>query len=286
MRAGSSSHVWLCKFLGHQEEKGQTQTHEGRPHSATQQPRLLLSCRLGTALALGICVGINMLLYQRSLRRQGTANKRFTVTVSRLHDKPYKQVYLKVNFPCSKAESCLRQGLGGRAGFHPSVVPVPCSSPCLCCSFPWQQTPNRSCRWGFILLGSSRKPWKPCRAADKFSEAAVCLLKGCEHIPWSSLPPARCVEQTNFCVHFYKDLQAVKPLSGCVLWMRFFVCFAGRHKELLGSLAHLVWYCHTLTFCCSVLAAAETRGVTQQFHLQLLWIVLIWSSFWWNIYLT
>lgn len=61
----------------------------------------------------------------------------------------------------------------------------------------------------------------------------------------------------------------MQPLSSCVLWVRFFVCFAGRHKELSGSLAHLVGCCHTWALCCSVQAAAETRGVTQHSYLQL-----------------
>lgn len=133
------------------------------------------------------------------------SNKKFTVTVSPLHDKPYKQTDKFSSFQ----ELSPVWGRSGRPSrISPLHGPSALLLPCLCCSFPWQQTPNRSCRWGFILLGSSGKPWKLCRAADKFSEAALFLLKGCKHTPWSILPPAN-VRGTHrfFCVHFYKDLQ-------------------------------------------------------------------------------
>lgn len=124
----------LATPVGHQEEKEQTQTHQGRPWNVTKQPRLLLSCRLGTAHAFVICIGINMSMPNVSGETWNSSKESLSVLC--MTSPTNKQI----KFPHSKDESCLRQG--GQEGSDPSVVPLPCSCPHLCCSFPWQQSPN------------------------------------------------------------------------------------------------------------------------------------------------
>lgn len=224
VRAGSSSHIWVYKWVGNRKKRDKHKHMRGDSTAPLNSPG---SCSpAGWALPTPWEFVLVLICQCQVSEETWNSNKKFTVTVSPLHDKPYKQI----NFPHSKSWVLSKAGLGGQAGFDPSMVPLPCSSPCLCCSFPWQQTPNRSCRWGFILLGSSGKPWKLCRAADKFSEAALFLLKGCKHTPWSILPPATCVAHTDFFV--YISTRTCRQCNLClyVLWVRFFVCFAGRHK--------------------------------------------------------
>lgn len=259
VRAGYSSHIWLYKFWVTRKKRHKHKHMKGDPRVPPNSPG---SCSpAGWALHMPwVFVLVLIGQCQRSLRRHGTATK------IHCHCQSFAWQALQTDiFSSFRSWVFPEAGLEGQEGFHPSVVPLPCFSPCLCCSFLWQEIPNRSCRWGFILLDSSGKPWKPCRAA----EAALCLLKGYNRTPWSILPSAMGIGRIKVYVYIFTRMCRQCKLCLVVFcgW-RFFVCFAGRHKQLLGSLAHLVWYCHTQTLCSSVLAAAETCGVTQQFYLQ------------------
>lgn len=132
VRAGSSSHIWVYKFVGNRKKRDK--------HKHMRRDSIVPLNSPGSCSPAGWALPtpwefVLVLICQceRSLRRPGTATRSsLSLSVLCMTSPTNKQI----NFPHSRSWVLSEAGLGGQAGFHPSMVPLPCSSHVSAAAFP------------------------------------------------------------------------------------------------------------------------------------------------------
>lgn len=195
----------------------------------------------------------------------------------------------------------MHAALGGKAGFHPSMIPLPCSSPHLCCSFLWVITAKHQAEnltrelqvkvrttWWF------RQNTKTLQCnPQEFSEAVLSVFKRDVNTCFeSNLPPVMWVGDTEVLLYIstrtcrHCNLCLVKFCGwGFLAWVGAMFCRKSWVIFRVPLSSVLILLYEGIVLFCTGSNRNKWTVELELLYLQLLWILLICSFFRWNTYL-